>query len=199
MTMAFGPIPSLVRITLADPAEGVRRLQAMDLPVQVRGLAFAFVAIVTILPTEMLLLAVPEGDLTPLELAMRRPVAAALAQAVTMLLVAGAITVVGRWFGGRARFADAVVAVAWVQFILFLFQIAQFALLAVFPPIGVLFSLVSVGVLFWLMVGVTAALNGFSNRLLVLLAVVATGLVIAFCLGAVAAALGIVPGIAANV
>ena len=192
-------VPALIRATLADPGDGVRRIQSLGLSAQARWLAFAIVAIVTVLPTEALLAAVPADKLTPWEQAMRRPFVAVAAQAVTMILASGAITVIGRWFGGRARFADAILAIAWVQFIMFMFQITQFALLALMPPIGVLFGLVSLGVFLWLLVGTTAALNGFTNRLLVLLGVVATGLVIAFGLGIVAVMLGVVPEIAPNV
>ena len=130
---------------------------------------------------------------------MRRPFVAVLAQAVTMIVVAGAITQVGRWFGGRAQMADAILAVAWVQFIMFLFQIVQFALLALLPPLGVLFSLVSLGVFLWLLVGMTGALNGFTNRFLVLLGVIGTALVIAFVVGVLATAAGFAPEFAANV
>lgn len=188
-------LPALVRATLADPGEGVRRLQAMDLTPEARWIAFALVAIVTVLPTEALLAAVPVESLTPWELAMRRPVFAVVAQGVTMILAAGAIRVVGGWFGGRARFADALVSVAWVQFIMFLFQIAQLALLALVPPLGILFSMLSLGVFLWLIVGITAALNGFRNRLLVLAGVVVTAIVIAFCAGGLIVAVYGLPGV----
>jgi hypothetical protein len=197
--MAFVSLPVLVRTTVADPAEGVRQLLALNIPREARWMAFALVSILTVLPTEALLAAVPAGDLSPWELAMRRPVFAVVAQGATMILAAGAIRVVGSWFGGTARFADALLSVTWVQFIMFLFQVAQFVLLAVLPPLGILFSMVSLAVFLWLIVGITAALNGFTNRLLVLVGVVLTTLAAAFCLGILAVALGVVPEFAPNV
>jgi hypothetical protein len=81
------------------------------------------------------------------------------------------VTGIGSLAGGQGRFADALLLMGWVQFILLLWQIPQCLALILAPPLFL--PLVSIGIvlLFWLLTQFTTALHGFASPLRVFFAI----------------------------
>ena len=88
------------------------------------------------------------------------------------LLAVLLVTGIGQRAGGQGRFADALLLLAWVQFMLLLWQVPQCLALLIAPPLFL--PLVSVGVvlMFWLLTHVITALHGFSSPLRVFLVMI---------------------------
>ncbi len=94
---------------------------------------------------------------------LAQPVRLALMQMGGMALVAGAITGVGRLFGGKGRLDQAILVVAWVEFVLIVLQLVLILVMLALPALGaVLLVVVLFGVL-WLFANAIAELHGFRS------------------------------------
>ena len=111
------------------------------------------------------------------------PIRMAMIQGIGILFVAGAVTHIGRVFGGKGQFIDALLLVVWVETVLLVIQYLQLALwLFVFPILpasislflSMMTGLLSMVVLFWMLVGIIKGLHGFTSTPAVLLGMVAT-------------------------
>lgn len=199
MNLTLASVSDLLRVTLTDPAEAVRRLVGLGLPMQARLIAFALVVVLSVLLTQILILVMPMGAGAPWGGLMHNPLGAAAVQAGTVLMFTTGISVVGGWFGGRARFDDALLLMVWLEFVLFVFQLVQVVLSLILPPVALIFGFLSVIVFFWLLVSFTAVLNGFGNRVKVLAGVLATFFAAAFLFALLATLLGFGPAEFGNV
>ena len=186
-------VRTLIGVTLSEPQAAARRLMSINPPMQARWLGLAFVSVVTLLLMRLMLLSVPEGELTPLGMIMGHPIGGVAIQAGSILLMAVAMAYAGRIFGGRGRFEDALMLTVWIEFILAMLSAVQFVLLLVLPLGGALLSLVAIGLFVWLMVNFTAVLHGFTRLWAVLAGMVATFVVLVLTLALLLAVLGIAP------
>lgn len=182
----------MVMRTFREPRVVARELIALNLPQQARVLALAIVIVVSAALgslAEILFAFVTDLDMG----APTSPVPMALAQAALILYGATAMTVLGRNFGGRGQFRDALLLLIWMEFVLIVAQVVQFLVMVFFPVTSVLATVAMMVLLFWLLVQFTAALHGFEN-----LAKVAFGVIVAFLASAMVAgmllvSLGFVP------
>lgn len=186
-------IKALLRLTLRDPQVAARALIGMRLPDQVRWLGLALVAVLTLIVMRLTLLIFPAEGLSPLGLALRSPVSGLPIQVGSILMVALAMMLAGRVFGGRGRFADALLLMVWLEFVLSLVAVVQVLLLVALPLAGVIFSLCAVALFLWLLVNFAAALHGFTNLWAVLAAMIGTFLGLAIATALALALLGIDP------
>lgn len=108
-------------------------------------------------------------------------------------LVLRAIHAVGRAFGGRGRFEDALILVVWLHAVGFVLQLAQLAILLILPPLAQLVVLAGIALLFWLLTGFVAELHGFVSRVQVFVMILVTLLALSFALALVLGMLGIAP------
>ncbi|MFN0114371.1 MAG: YIP1 family protein [Paracoccaceae bacterium] len=190
MKPTFPAVAELVRVTLRDPAAGARELIGLGLSMQARWLAFALVIVLSAILTQIAILGMPPDGSAGIEAVLQDPLFAVLVQGTVVLISAVAIVVVGGWFGGQARFPDALLLMTWMEFILLVVQTAQILFIVVLPPLGLLLAVAAGVIFFWLLVGFTAYLNGFRNRGLVFLGVIGTFFAVAFLLVTVAAMFG---------
>ena len=182
----------MVLRTFREPRVVARELIALKLPQQARVLALAIVIVVSAAlgsMAEILFAFVTDLDMG----APTSPVPMALAQAALILYGATAMTVLGRNFGGRGRFYDALLLLTWMEFVLIVAQVVQVLVMVFFPVTSVLATVAMMVLLFWLLVQFTAALHGFEN-----IAKVAFGVIVAFLASAMVAGmllvyLGLVP------
>jgi len=114
MTEAF--LRDLVIRTLRDPRGAAAQILAMGLPMQARWLALgAVIALSAVLGS---LAEIMFAFVTKIELGEGSPVPMAVAQGALLIYGAFAMTVVGRWCGGQGRFADALLLLVWMEFVL---------------------------------------------------------------------------------
>ena len=177
-------IRNLIGLTLSDPKLAARQLMAMNLPAEVRWLGLVLVAVLTILVMRLTLLVLPADGMSPFGLLLSDPVTGFAVQVGSILLVSAAMTGVGRVFGGRGRFQNALLLMVWTEFLLAILAGLQFVLLLILPLAGVILAFLAVGLFVWLIVQFAAALHGFTNLWAVLAGMIAT-----FCLLVIATAL----------
>jgi hypothetical protein len=114
-------------------------------------------------------------------------------QVLSILALAGVMVIAGRIQGGRGRFDDAIVLVAWIEFIMVLSQAIQIVVMLVLPPLSLLVSVASLVVFVWLMTHFTAALHRLRSLGRVAMALIGGFVGIVVLAAMVLGALGIVP------
>jgi hypothetical protein len=91
------------------------------------------------------------------------PMALAVVQVSLTVLMVFATYWVGRAFGGQGRFADAILLVAWLQFVLLCLQVVQMLALLLIPVFAFFIGVAAVVLFFWLLTNFVAALHGFQR------------------------------------
>lgn len=177
-------LASLMQLTLRDPQQAARELLAEGVPVRARTAGLLLVAILSALLASVQV----EGrqNLDPFSAFMlASPFRAAVFQwgflAVSVLLIHR----VGRMFGGRGSFADALLVVVWLQVVMLGFQALQLVVAPIAPSFAGLIGLVSLVFYLWLMTVFIAELHGFASRGLVFLGMMLSGLAAGFLLAIV--------------
>lgn len=183
-------LKDLLLLSFSNPRAAARAVLDLNVSSQARWIALVLVAVLSTLLTQLGLLLVPLPASSPIEFWMQDARLALPAQVLFLVAVALAITLVGRRFGGRARFQDALVLVAWLEMVMFVVQVAQLVTLVVLPLAAFGVGLASVMLFFWLLTAFTAEVNGFYSLFKVFFGIVATMFLIAFALVAVTAMLG---------
>jgi hypothetical protein len=87
---------------------------------------------------------------------------------------------VGRWRGGKGELADAVILIAWLQFIQLLLVVVQLILLVALPVAAPIVEIGSLFIFLWLLVNFVAEMHGFRSLGLVFLGVIITFVVAVF-------------------
>lgn len=192
MQLTVGNLAGLVRLTLGDPRLAARAVMAQPLPVQARWWAliltavlsaFLMQAVTALLPP----LPGPDGEaVTPIGPAIWAGMVAS-GMVMTVLLVHH----VGRWRGGSGQLGDAVLLVAWLQFIQLLTVLLQIVVMLVLPFAAPLVEIGGVLLFLWLLVHFVAELHGFRSIGLVFLGVVVTFVAAVFTLSALLLMLGV--------
>lgn len=183
-------IKALVWLTLRAPRQAAAMLIALNPPRQARVLALGVVVVLSaVLGTlaEIVFAFVTKVDLGPTQ----SPVPLAMMQGALLVYGAGMVTFMGRQLGGHGRFADALLLVAWIEFVLILGQVVQMLVMVFFPLVAVLATLALVGLMFWLLVNFVAVLHGFTNLFAVGAGVIAGFIASALLAGIVLVSLGV--------
>ncbi|SDE90004.1 Yip1 domain-containing protein [Paracoccus isoporae] len=197
--MTLDDFLTLTRNSLRQPDLALRQLQSLDLPMQTRWMALVLVVALSSLLAGMAARMFPVPVETGLSLLTRQPLIMAGAQLFGMALTAWLIANVGRAFGGRGDFADALLVVAWIEFLLVVVQLAQVVLMGVSPLFASAMGMAIIFMLVWLTVNMVKALHGFESAILVFLGVLGTALLTTIFLSVLAGALGLLPEIPAEV
>ena len=182
-------ILSLARTSVLAPREGAAALMRLRLPASVGWMALALMAIAAALLSHLSFATLPAEAQAFFSEAMRSPIRTALIQWIAMLVAVQLVHKVGRWRGGTGSLADAVLLVAWLQFILLLLQVVEIVVHLAVPPLGGVLSIASVVLLFWLLTNFVAELHGFRSLALTFAGIILTMLAGAFLLTALFMAL----------
>jgi len=176
-------IRALAQLTLQDPRQAARVLLAEDVPIPARTAGLLLVAVVSALLASLQVGAEPQ-KLDPLSAFMlASPFRAAIIQWLFLALSVVLIHRVGRAFGGRGSFADAMLVVVWLQLLMLVLQVLQLVATFLAPPLAGVIGLVGLGVFLWLMTTFICELHDFASRGLVFLGIVLTCIGTGFVLG----------------
>lgn len=186
-------IADLVMETLRSPRDAARRLIALDPPMEARWIGLLLVSVLALLETRIGGLILPLDDQPPVFALAADPVLGVPFQVMSQLAIAASIAWIGRIFGGTGGFADALLLIVWLEFMLVLAQAVQLAALILVPPVGLLIAFVAIGLLIWLLIQFAAALHGFTNLVYVAAGMVVSFLVIITVLSMVLIILGVTP------
>jgi Yip1 domain len=162
---------TLILGSFLQPRDVARVLLAWNPPMALRWQAVVLLAILsTLMTSATVMLAGPDTVLGGEQ--SGGPVVAFAIELGIYLMSALLVTGLGQLAGGQGRFADALLLMGWVQFLLLLWQVPQCLALLVAPPLFL--PLVSVGIvlLFWWLTQFTTALHGFGSPLKVFAAVI---------------------------
>lgn len=190
--MTLAALIALIRLTLADPRAAAGVVMRLLPDTQTRMLTLGAVAALSGalgVIGEQIFAFVTKIDLGP----SSNAVPMALLQAGLILYAAFAMAVFGRQFGGQGRFGEALSLVLWVEVVMIVGNLAQLVVMAFFPVLATLLTLVLFGLMGWLLIRFTAVLHGFENLLAVGAGVVAVFIGSAMVLAAVLLSLGIAP------
>lgn len=176
-------IRALALLTLQDPRQAARVLLAEDVPIPARTAGLLLVAVVSALLASLQVGSDPQA-LDPFSAFMlASPFRAAVFQWLFMALSVVLIHRVGRAFGGRGSFPDAMLVVVWLQLLMLALQVLQLVATVLAPPLAGVIGMVGLGVFLWLMTTFIAELHGFASRGLVFLGIVLTAIGTGFVLG----------------
>lgn len=175
-------LSSLMQLTLQDPTRAARELLAERVPLSARTAGLLLVAVLSALLTGLQV----GGGLQPTDrltaFMLASPFRTAVLQWGFLALSVVLIHRVGRAFGGRGSFPDALLIVVWLQTLMLGFQLIQLVVSPILPGLAGLIGLVSFGVYLWLLTVFIAELHGFASRGLVFLGMVLSALAAGFAL-----------------
>jgi hypothetical protein len=180
MDPTLATLSALVRRTLQTPRDGARRIMALDLPVSARWLALIVVAAGSAIGTHLSIALMPPEQREMMLSLIASPLRTALLQAGIWAVIAGMIAAGGRMRGGTGSFADALILVVWLQFILLCLQLVQVVAGLVLPVLADLIGLAGLGLMVWLLTNFVAELHGFRSLVTVFAGLVAGAFAMVF-------------------
>ena len=195
--MNFDDLKALAGLSLRDPDRAVAALLGLGVPYSARWMGLVLTVSLSALLAWAGSALFPVTDGGPIGALVAQPISFAGMQLAGLVLAAGLMAGVGRLFGGKGNFPDALLLVVWIEFLLLIVQAVQVVLMLVFPAVASILGLLAVGLFLWLTVRFTRALHGFQSVALVALGMLGTMLVAGFILSFIAAAFGLIPEIPA--
>lgn len=166
MQLSRAALIALLREALTDPQASARRMIALNLGPQALRLGLLLAAVLSVLVLYFglgvahLLSGGQRGGVA----GMPAPIPMVVIQVAIMAVTAGAVHYIGRQFGGKGAFDQALTVVVWLQVVLIALQLVQLVVMLVVPPLGDLLSIVAVGLFFWMLTGFVAEVHGFRSR-----------------------------------
>lgn len=188
MNLSIATVSALVRLTLTRPRDAAERLIGMNVPDDARWLGFVLVVVLSVLLSHASLTLMGDAEYGGSLLNV------AVMQSTILLATVVAVQGVGRLFGGRGTFPDTLLLMAWLQFVMLVFQIVQMASLALMPPLFGLIVVLSLVAFLWMLTNFIMALHGFQSALKVVVSIIFTIFAMSFALAILLAVFGMVPG-----
>lgn len=150
--------------TVRAPRPTFARLRQLDLPQGALWQALMLVVVISVILAElgnMALLAMlgPDADAPQ----FLDPFAFGAIQFGVLVLTVVLIVRVGRMMGGAGTTADALLAVAWLQFVMICLQLVQSVLLLVMPGVAGVVLVLGLALFFYLLSAFVAELHGFAS------------------------------------
>jgi hypothetical protein len=168
--------------TITQPRAMARRVMAINLPLPVAIDALLLTAVLgALLSTVTWALIGDPTDPNSAQMAevFNRPLLLAGLQIAVQGAGAWLAWVVGRFFGGTGSLPQAVILIAWVEWVLILVQLAQLVLYLAAPVLAELTSPLALILFFWLMASFIAELHAFSSLWKVILGILLTAITLA--------------------
>jgi hypothetical protein len=185
MDLTFSSVIALMRATLSAPRDTARRILDMNPPDDARWLGFVIVVVLSVLVGQASILLLGEGGFGGSMIFM------AVFQTMILLGLVVAVQVIGRMAGGKGTFPDALLLLAWLQFVMIAVQVAQLLVLLIVPPFFGFVTLAALAIFMWLLVNFTMALHGFTSTLRVVVVTVFAFFAMAMAMAVVLAILGV--------
>jgi hypothetical protein len=180
MDLTFSGLVAAAGETLRDPRTGLRRILALNPPMQARWIAFLLMAIGSAIVTHLSIGLIPAEDRDAVMGVMSSPVRTAILQGVLLLAIVQLVWWLGRMRGGTGSFPDALLSMIWLQFIMLAIQALQLVLMVISPPLAALANLAGLVVFLWLLTNFVAELHGFRSLIAVFGGIVLGALLLGF-------------------
>ncbi len=179
----FDDLKLLVHQTMNEPLVAARRIMALALPGQALALALLLATVLwAILDRAMAMAGLATPSDLPGAALLNHPLFGMILNLVSILILAGIMTLAGRLFGKRGRFRDALALVLWMQFLLIAAFAGLLLVASLLPSVGGILVLIIFAVYLWLIAVFTAGLHGFGRFLTASLALFAAAAVVVLLL-----------------
>ena len=150
--------------TVRDPRQGARQVMAIQMPRRERWEVLLLIAMLSAILAYISVIVSNVADAEPSEFPLLiNPVMLGISQLVVMLVMVFSIHLIGNWAGGEGELDDAILLVAWMQFILICLQVAQIVAVFVFPVLALLLGLAGLVLVFVLLTVFISELHGFKS------------------------------------
>lgn len=187
MDLTFATVTALMRETLTAPRATAARIMAMNPPDDARWLGFVIVVVLSVLVGQVSILVLGEGGFGGSMIFM------AVFQTMILLGLVVAVQGIGRLAGGKGTFPDALLLLAWLQFVMIAVQILQLVAMVLVPLLFGFATMLALAVFMWLLVNFTMALHGFTSAVKVVVGTVFSFFGLAVVLAIVLSVLGLGP------
>jgi hypothetical protein len=174
MQLDLPTIASLLRETIVAPRSAARRVLSIAGGFNLALLAVAFVAVLSAGTSVLLSKFAPPTGNPEMDYLMSQPLQLAGMQALGMLIFGAAVTGIGRLFGGKGRFDQTLMLLAWLDFLLLVLQLGLIVLMLALPPLAGLVFLAAMALIVWLLASFIAELHGFASTTSTLAVIIAT-------------------------
>lgn len=189
MDLSLSGIVDEIGRSLFRPRDGLRRILALQFPVQVAWLGLCLMAIASAVLMHVSFAMIPAEDqdmvLDAVAWLAASPFRSAMLQGTVMVLQVGLIFWLGRKFGGKGNLVDTLFTVAWFQFVMLVVQLVQLGVQVVLPPFAALVNLAGLGLFLWVLTNFVAELHGFRSLMLVFLGIIFGSVLLLFLLAIV--------------
>ena len=150
--------------TVRNPRQGARQIMAIELERRERWETLLLIAVISAILAYFSVFVSALVDAEPSDFPVSlSPIMLGLSQLVVMLVMVFSIHLIGGWAGGHGDLDDAILLVAWMQFILICLQVAQILAVVIFPALAILLGLVGLVLVFVLLTIFVAELHGFRS------------------------------------
>jgi hypothetical protein len=153
MDLSLSSLLQMARDSVQNPREGARAVLRLNPPRQARWTGLILMAVMSTVLTNLSVLMMPLEDQAMMGAFATSPLRMVVIQVAVLLIMVQAVYHVGRWRGGQGSFADALLLVGWLQFILLVLQVAQIVLQVVLPPLAEILGLLGLILFLWLLTG----------------------------------------------
>jgi hypothetical protein len=192
MEMTLANVTGLVRLTIAKPREAAQVVMRLPMTLQDRWAVVALMAVLSaFLMQAMAALLPPTVGPNGEVFQPVGPFFWAGMVAIGMVITASLAFAVGRWRGGKGELADAVILIAWLQFIQLLLVVLQLVLLVTVPVLTPVVEIGAVLLFLWLLVNFVAEMHGFRSLGLVFLGVIVTFVAAVFAMSILLMMMGV--------
>lgn len=188
MTLTLNSLVAMAVRTVRNPREGATEVLSLGVPREALWPALALVVTLSILlaKTTAFIVAGDAGAAMPLG-----PLAMGFTQLLLLVLMVFAIFWIGRSFGGTGSFEEAILLVAWLQFIMICLQVVQTFALVFLPVVAGLIGIAGLALFLWLLTNFVAVLHGFTSLGQVFVMIIVSAFGIAFGLSIILTLIGV--------
>ena len=191
MTFTLNQLLAMAGRTVKNPREGASEVLALGIPREALWTIVALVVVISVILAEATVFVagmragIAEGS------AQIGPFGGAAILLALLIAMAAAVHLVGRAMGGKGSFPEAVLLIAWMQFILDCVQVLQILALLILPSVAGILFIVGVALSLWLLTNFVAVLHGFRSLAQVFVMILVTTFAIAFFLSLALTFLGV--------
>lgn len=186
--------------TIRDPRAGARKIMNLSASRKQRWEILALIVVLSAVLAQLSYLLAGQSDATIAGPFPSNPITLGIVQAVLLVAMVFATHFIGRRVGGTGGFDDAILLVAWLQFIMICLQVLQTIALFFIPAVSMLIGVAGLLLFFWLLANFIAELHGFKSLTAIFIGIILSMLAFAIAMSILLGLFGLyLPGVPANV
>ncbi len=188
-------LTTLLSQTLGTPREAARQVMALPIGLPERWQVLALVVILSVILTQATVMLAPAEEAAMMRSMLGSPLQSGLVQAAVLVAMVFAVHFVGRAMGGAGAFADALLLIAWLEWVMVCLQVVQLVASVVLPLLASAIGVMGVALFFWLLTQFVLELHGFRSPVRVFGMIVIVLVALAFGVALVFGLIGVsLPG-----